>query len=80
MTNAKHGKLVSSNFMNSKFGEGVILEPIRTANESSAGGGCQCGTGCACIGSPGPGGMCAATKTCGQTGGCGSSNKIKVYR
>lgn len=71
MSIPKHAKLMSSNHLSSKFGEGVILEPIRTSNEAGAGGGCHCGTTCQ---------LCAATVSkCGSTG-CGSSNKIKVYQ
>ncbi|MDC6268622.1 hypothetical protein [Lysinibacillus fusiformis] len=73
MTNAKHAKLMNSNHLSSKFGEGVILEPIKTANDQYTGGtGCQCGSVCqTCY-------PLGATK-CG-TAGCGSSNKIKVYQ
>ncbi|QDQ01661.1 hypothetical protein FOH38_14905 [Lysinibacillus fusiformis] len=66
MTNAKHGKVVSTNYMSSKFGEGVILDPIRTANDQ--GGGVNLTNCFICIcGGPG-------------SGGCGSSNKIQVNR
>ncbi len=59
--------------MGSKFGEGVILDPIRTSVDQSTGGMlCQCGSNCQTCYKGG------ATK-CGSTG-CGSSNKIKVYR
>lgn len=75
MTIPKHAKAISLNHLNSKFGDGVILEPIRMANDPYAGG------GCACVGGPkGSCATCSTIKTCGQAGGCGSSNKIKVYR
>jgi len=80
MANVKNGKVVSSNFMGSQFGEGVILEPVRNANESGAGGGCINNT-CACIGGSTCVFVCASCNGNGNVGsGCGSSNKIKVYR
>jgi|GEM_PF-1600675 len=74
MTNAKHAKLISSKLENLKFGEGVILDPVRTAVDQHA-----CGGGgsmnCGCING---GGSCVNQGAC--SGGCGSSNKIKVYQ
>jgi len=77
MTNVKHAKFVSLDQVSSKFGEGVILDPIRSKNEPGAGGGC-------CVSRPGGigGNTCSPTPwQCTGTGqGCGSSNKIKIYR
>ncbi|WP_347723574.1 hypothetical protein [Lysinibacillus capsici] len=38
MGNVKNAKAVNLNHKRTKFGEGVILEPIRTANEQGGGG------------------------------------------
>lgn len=73
----KSHKLINSNsnYMRySKFGEGVTLDPVRAAVDQHA-----CGGGgsmnCGCING---GGSC--TQAPCSTRGCGSSNKIKVYR
>lgn len=68
MANVKNGKLVSLNFKGSQFGEGVIFEPTRTANEQGSGGS---GTAVNCL-------ACCCILNCSS--GCGSSNKIQVYR
>jgi len=65
MTNVKNAKFVSLNQVSSKFGEGVILDPILTSNLQGSGSG----------GKPAP-----SPWLCIDIGqGCGSSNKIKVF-
>ncbi len=67
MSNVKNAKAVSLNHISSKFGEGVSINPIRTANDPY-GTNPGCGTTC----------MPVTCRTC--LGGCGSSNKIKIYQ
>jgi len=73
MANVKNGKLVSSSFIGSEFGEGIILEPTRTANDQG-GGTCVSACSCACVDNL----PIHPTKCTGS--GCGSSNKIKIYK
>lgn len=71
MANVKNGKVVNSNYMRSKFGEGVTITPIKSANDQ--GGGCASSTCSACVDNFIP---CIGT----GSSGCGSSNKIQVYK
>ncbi len=69
MANVKNAKAVNSNHINSKFGEGVILDPVRNKNEQGSGGKACVVTNCS---------TCSCVSCI--TAGCGSSNKIKVYQ